>query len=121
MELVQEFLQVSAQLYKHLTKLPPDKERDEYIQKIDEYLDKRGSIIKQIQKLEVNPLPGHPFEKQLRELDKGIRERLKKAKQDNLQIVRESDRNCSRLPLPEFPGSPQLQVRSRAGDPYDCR
>ncbi|RPJ96834.1 flagellar protein FliT [Rummeliibacillus sp. TYF005] len=97
MELVQEFLQVSAQLYKHLTKLPPDKERDEYIQKIDEYLDKRGSIIKQIQKLEVNPLPGHPFEKQLRELDKGIRERLKKAKAEiaqdmkNLQKTKKSE------------------------------
>ena len=88
MELVQEFLQVSAQLYKHLTKLPPDKERDEYIQKIDEYLDKRGSIIQQIQQLEVNPLQGHPLAKQLRELDKGINERLKKAKDEIAQDMK---------------------------------
>lgn len=98
MELLQELLQVSAQLYKHLTTFPEDKERDVYIQKIDNYLDKRGAIIDKLQQLEVNPLPGHPFEKQLRELDKGIRDGLVKAKSEivqdmkNLQTSKKSER-----------------------------
>lgn len=118
MDQIQKFLQVSAQLYKHLTKLPPDKERDEYIQKIDEYLDKRGSIIEQIQQLEGNPLPGHPFEKQLRELDKGIMERLKKAKAEigqdmkNLQISKTSGRRYV---------DPYASVRTMDGTFFDGR
>lgn len=88
MELVQELLQVSAQLYKHLTNLPSDKERDEYIKKVDVYLDKRGKIIEQLKQLEVNPLIGHPFERQLRELDKGIRNRLKRIKTEIAQDIK---------------------------------
>lgn len=98
MELLQELLQISAQLYKHLEKLPPDKDRDEYIKQIHQYLDERGSIIEKIQGFEVNPIFGHPLEKQLREFDEGICNRLKKEKdqiaQDmiNLQKSKISER-----------------------------
>lgn len=118
MELIQEFLQISAQLYKHLTKLPPDKERDDYIQKIDEYLDKRGAIIEKLQQLDVNPIPGHPFEKQLRELDKGIIERLKKAKAEigqdmkNLQKTKTSEQRYV---------DPYASVRIMDGTYFDGR
>ncbi len=88
MDTLQELLQVSAQLYKLLTKLPSEKERDEYIKKVDDYLDKRGAIIEKLQQLEVNPLPGHPFENQLQELDQGIREQLKKLKSEIAQDIK---------------------------------
>ncbi|MFJ8261817.1 flagellar protein FliT [Rummeliibacillus sp. NPDC094406] len=118
MELLQELLQVSAQLFKHLTMLPPDKERDDYIKKIDDYLDKRGEIIEQLQQIEVNPLPGHPFEKQLRELDKGIRDRLQKSKNEiaqdikNLQKSKTSERRYV---------DPYASVRVMDGTYFDGR
>lgn len=99
MDLLQQLLQVSALLFKHLSELPPDKERDEYLQITDRLLDERGAIIEKLQQLEVNPLPGHPFEKQLRELDERIRKRLKAQKDEistdikNLHLSKKSERS----------------------------
>ncbi|WP_312753303.1 flagellar protein FliT [Rummeliibacillus suwonensis] len=118
MDQIQELLQISAQLYKHLTQLPADKERDAYIQKMDDYLDKRGIIIDELKKLDANPIIGHPFEKQLRELDKGIIERLKKAKAEiaqdmkNLQKSKTSERRYV---------DPYASVRVMDGTYFDGR
>lgn len=76
MEQFKEFLQVSAQLYKHLTVIPDSEDRTEYIKKINELLDMR--------EVSVNGLKQAGFEYNLSnkshvtvfELDKGIRERL---------------------------------------------
>ncbi|MGX9133383.1 flagellar protein FliT [Rummeliibacillus sp. JY-2-4R] len=115
MELLQELLQVSAQLYKLLTKLPSEKDRDEYIKKVDDYLDNRGAIIEQLQQLEVNPLP---FEKQLCELDSGIRKQLESLKSEiaqdmkNLQKSKKTERRYV---------DPYASVRVMDGTYFDGR
>ncbi|MEC1178867.1 flagellar protein FliT [Metasolibacillus meyeri] len=78
MDKLQQLLQVSAQLYQYLTKIPLSEERDSYIERIDTLLDERGACM---QDLLAN---GFKFDttnrshQMLAELDKGIRERLNK-------------------------------------------
>lgn len=116
MDLLQELLQVSAQLFKHLSKLPPDKQRDEYLQITERLLDERGTIIEKLQQLEVNPLPGHPFEKQLHELDERIRKRLNAQKDEisqdikNLHLSKKSERSYA---------DPYASVRVMDGSYFD--
>ncbi|WP_332650934.1 flagellar protein FliT [Lysinibacillus sp. 54212] len=78
MEMVQQLLQVSAKLYQHLTDLPKEEQRDEYIEKVHLLLDERGILIEkmQIDGFQVNL--GNKSHVMLAELDKGIRERLNK-------------------------------------------
>jgi len=76
MQLIDQLLQVSASLFKLLGDIPNGEERDEYIDNINNMLDKRGEII------EVLGQEGFQFDEQNRihrmllDLDNGIKERL---------------------------------------------
>lgn len=76
MENIQQFLQVSAKLFKHLSKLPEEEQRDSYIERANTLLDERGIVMEKLQqngfKIDIQ-LKSHVM---LIELDKGIRERL---------------------------------------------
>lgn len=97
MQLIDQLLQVSANLFKLLGDNPIGEERDEYIDTINNMLDKRGLIIEVLMK------DGFRFDEQNRihhtllELDKGIKERLdavmSAVKQDmaNLQKTKKSE------------------------------
>ncbi|MFJ7917859.1 MULTISPECIES: flagellar protein FliT [unclassified Lysinibacillus] len=97
MQLIDQLLQVSANLFKLLGDSPNGEERDEYIDNINSMLDKRGTII------EVLIQEGFHFDEQNRihgtllELDNGIKERLvavmNAVKQDmaNLQKTKKSE------------------------------
>ena len=78
MEMVQQLLQVSAKLYQHLTDLPTDEQRDEYIEKIHFFLDERGILIEKMQNAGFQVNLENKTHAMLVELDKGIRERLNK-------------------------------------------
>lgn len=73
---IDQLLQASANLFKHLGNIPKGEERDEYIDTINDLLDKRGTIIEDLVKA------GFCFDEQNRihrtllELDNGIKERL---------------------------------------------
>ncbi|QPA55089.1 flagellar protein FliT [Lysinibacillus sphaericus] len=76
MQLIEQLLQVSANLFKLLSDIPKGEERDEYIENINVMLDKRGTVIENLVQ------EGFLFEEQNRmhrtllELDNGIKERL---------------------------------------------
>ncbi|MCM0626394.1 flagellar protein FliT [Lysinibacillus sp. OL1_EC] len=78
MQLVEQLLQVSTNLYKVLDDTLISEERDEYIAQIHELLDQRKIIIEML----VQQEGGFRFDKQNRihckllELDNGIKERL---------------------------------------------
>ena len=77
MDDLQHLLQVSAKLYQHLTHLPKEAEREEYIEKVNGLLGERGEVMEQIKSVGFifdNENKSHVM---LAELDKGIRERLK--------------------------------------------
>ena len=76
MEMVQQLLQVSAKLYQHLTDLPTDDKRDEYIEKIHTLLDERGLLINKLKKEKFTIDATNKSHSTLVQLDKGIRERL---------------------------------------------
>lgn len=76
MEQTQQLLQVSAKLYQHLTNMPKEEERDDYIEKIHTLLDDRGILIEEMQKNGFRVEGGNKSHQMLVELDKGIRERL---------------------------------------------
>lgn len=76
MDNLQQLLQVSAKLYQHLTKLPEEAERDEYIEKINTFLDERGQIINIIKNSDFVFNQNDKSHVMLAELDKGIGERL---------------------------------------------
>ena len=75
MQLTNQLLQVSANLYKILGDIPKGEDRDDYIQNINNMLDKRGTIIDGLR------LEGFHFDEQnsahrtLVELDNGMKER----------------------------------------------
>ncbi|MGE7945721.1 flagellar protein FliT [Lysinibacillus sp. NPDC093688] len=97
MQLIEQLLQVSANLFKLLGDIPKGEERDEYIDNINNMLDKRGKIIEDLVQ------DGFQFDEQNRihrtllELDHGIKERLaavmSAVKQDmaNLQKTKKSE------------------------------
>ncbi|HBT72652.1 MAG TPA: flagellar protein FliT [Lysinibacillus sp.] len=97
MQLINQLLQVSANLFKILGDIPKGEERDEYIDNINNMLDQRGKIIEDLVQ------EGFQFEEQNRihrtllELDNGIKERLaivmSAVKQDmaNLQKTKKSE------------------------------
>ena len=75
---MQEFLQVSAKLYKHLTSIPTGDERSVYIVEIEKYLKERGCLVEKLKQ------EGFKYDSEnqshviLYELDLGINERLNK-------------------------------------------
>ena len=71
-----DFLQVSAKLYKHLTELPSGDERTEYINIINQLLDQRGVMVGKLKDENFQYNSEDATHKMLFELDKGIRERL---------------------------------------------
>ncbi|MFT9819916.1 flagellar protein FliT [Lysinibacillus sp. NPDC056185] len=97
MQLIDQLLQVSANLFKLLGDIPKGEERDEYIDNINSMLDKREKIIEDLVQ------EGFRFDEQNRihrtllELDHGIKERLaavmSAVKQDmaNLQKTKKSE------------------------------
>ena len=97
MQLIDQLLQVSANLFKLLGDIPKGEDRDEYIDNINSMLDKRGKIIENLVR------EGFQFDEQNRihrtllELDNGIKERLaavmSAVKQDmaNLQKTKKSE------------------------------
>ncbi len=97
MQLIEQLLQVSANLFKLLGDIPKGEERDEYIDNINSMLDRRGKIIEDLVQ------EGFKFDEQNRihrtllELDNGIKERLAAVmgavKQDmaNLQKTKKSE------------------------------
>jgi len=97
MQQIEQLLQTSANLFKHLGNIPKGEERDDYIIVINNMLDKRGTIMENLMK------EGFRFDNQnhihrtLLELDNGIKERLavvmNTVKQDmaNLQKTKKSE------------------------------
>ncbi|MER1999484.1 MAG: flagellar protein FliT [Lysinibacillus sp.] len=77
-DVVQQFLQISAKLFQHLTTIPKSDDRDDYIEKIHELLDERGEIIEQLRAANFSFDSNNQAHKTLAELDKGINERLQK-------------------------------------------
>lgn len=78
MEMLQQLLQISAKLYQHLTELPKDEQRDEYIENIHLFLDERGILIEKMQNDGFKVNLENKSHVMLVELDKGILERLNK-------------------------------------------
>ena len=78
MNMMLQLLQVSAKLHQHLTNLPTDEQRDEYIEKIHLLLDERGILIEKMQNDGFQVDVANKSHVMLVELDKGIRERLNK-------------------------------------------
>jgi flagellar protein FliT len=48
--MLNKYLQKSAQLFKHLTIIPEGENRTEYVEKINQLLDERGELVKNLQK-----------------------------------------------------------------------
>ena len=101
MQLIEQLLQVSANLYKHLGDIPKSEERDDFIDTINSMLDKRGSIIERLLQEEFTFESQNLMHRTLSELDNGINERLatvmNAVKQDiaNLQKQRKVRNNTS--------------------------
>lgn len=96
MEIMQQVLQVSAKLYQHLTNLPTDEQRDEYIKKIHLLLDERGLLIEKMQQDGFRVDLENKSHGMLAELDKGIRERLNKVMksiQNDLKDLQNAKKN----------------------------
>lgn len=71
-----EYLQKSAQLFKHLTIIPEGENRTEYVEKINQLLDERGELVINLKKTGFKFNPEDKTHNTLFELDKGIQERL---------------------------------------------
>jgi len=116
MQLINQLLQVSANLFKFLGDIPIGEYRDEYIDNINTMLDKRGTIIESLVQ------EGFHFDEQNRihqtllQLDNGIKERLTAVmnaiKQDmaNLQKTKKSEQQYF---------NPYANVRVMDGMYYD--
>lgn len=120
MDTVKQFLLLSEKLYAYLGQEPEDKEdaRDAHIAFVHKLLDARGQTIDLLLKAQPNPVIGHEYESQLRELDAGILERLKTFKQTiaidmkNLQKTKKSEVQYA---------DPYNAVRTMDGTYYDKR
>ena len=71
-----DYLQKSAQLFKFLTQMPTGQERTKYIKTINEYLDERGKQVEQLKEINFQYDETNKTHQTLLELDKGIQERL---------------------------------------------
>ncbi|PJO41188.1 flagellar protein FliT [Lysinibacillus xylanilyticus] len=97
MQLIDQLLQVSANLFKLLGDSPNGEERDEYIDNINSMLDKRGTIIEALIQEGFHLDEQNRIHSTLLELDNGIKERLtavmNDVKQDmaNLQKTKKSE------------------------------
>ncbi|MEG0260039.1 MAG: flagellar protein FliT [Lysinibacillus sp.] len=76
MQLTDQLLQVSANLYKILGEDANGEERDDLIEKINAQLDKRGKIIEGLEQEGFSYDAQNRVHRTLFELDNGIRERL---------------------------------------------
>lgn len=78
MDNIQQLLQISAKLYKHLTvtDIPTGDERTVYIDEINHMLDARGNLIDKLRQDEFVIESDNKLHETLVQLDKGIRERL---------------------------------------------
>lgn len=97
MQQIDKLLQASANLFKHLGETPKGEDRDEYINTINNMLDKRGVIIKGIMDEGFRYDEQNRIHRTLLELDNGIKKRLAAVmdavKQDmaNLQKTKKSE------------------------------
>ncbi|WP_336636207.1 flagellar protein FliT [Lysinibacillus fusiformis] len=97
MQLTEQLLQVSANLFKLLGDIPKGEDRDEYIETINTMLDKRGMIIESIVKEGFHFDEPNRIHRTLLELDNGIKQRLaavmEAVKKDmaNLQKTKKSE------------------------------
>ncbi|MEA0554076.1 flagellar protein FliT [Lysinibacillus irui] len=97
MQLIDQLLQVSANLYKLLGDIPKGEDRDEYIDNINSKLDKRGKIIEDLVQESFKFNEQNRIHRTLLDLDNGIKERLaavmNAVKQDmaNLQKTKKSE------------------------------
>lgn len=76
MQRINDLLQLSANLYKMLGEIPHSLERDDFIKNINDMLDKRGELIKDLQQAGFKYDDQNRIHHTLYELDKGIKERL---------------------------------------------
>lgn len=76
METLNNYLQISAQLYKHLIEIPDGEERTRYIEKINSLLDKRGGFVVQLKQSNFQFDQTNKTHNIIFELDKGIQKRL---------------------------------------------
>ncbi|MFJ7950820.1 flagellar protein FliT [Lysinibacillus sp. NPDC096418] len=116
MQLTDQLLQISANLYKTLGEIPKSEDRDEFIETINGMLDKRGIFVENLQQ------EGFTFDAQNRvhctllDLDNGIKERLSSVmnmvKKDmaNLQKTKKNEEQYS---------NPYSSVRVMDGMYYD--
>lgn len=96
MDKTQQLLQVSAKLYQHLTTLPTEDKRDEFIETIHGLLEERGILIEKMQQEDFRIDRENKSHQMLAELDKGIRERLAnvmKAIQADLKDLQNAKKN----------------------------
>ncbi|MFJ8234642.1 flagellar protein FliT [Ureibacillus sp. NPDC094379] len=97
MDLVQQLLDASQELFTHLTNIPTAKDRDDFIERMNQLLEARGEIINQLKANETNPIQSHSLNKELIELDKGIRHQMIKVKMSiaddmkQLQVSKKSE------------------------------
>ncbi|MGE7110261.1 flagellar protein FliT [Lysinibacillus sp. NPDC047702] len=75
---IEKLLATSAQLYEHLNEIAEGEERDTYIVKIENLLDKRGQLLDEVLASSNVTLEGHQLTPHLIELDQGIQSRLEK-------------------------------------------
>ncbi|WP_313892547.1 flagellar protein FliT [Psychrobacillus sp.] len=78
MGVLENFLAASEKLYSHLTTIPGENERDDFIDQIDVLLDEREVTIQALASMDKLELQAHPLTDHLHELDRGISERLEK-------------------------------------------
>lgn len=103
MDNIQLLLQESAKLLQHLGSIPRGDGRDEFIEEINNRLDRRGNIINSLQQSGFIIDPQNKIHATLVELDRGIRERLdmvmKDVKQD-MKDLQNSKKNEKRYMNP---------------------
>lgn len=116
MALEQQLLQVSAKLYRHLGEAVQSGDRDIFLKTVDELLDERGGLIASLQQAAIPLNETNPQHSVLKELDKGIQERLAsimtELKQDlkNIQTSKKSEVQYN---------NPYASVRVMDGKYYD--
>ncbi|UXJ69549.1 flagellar protein FliT [Lysinibacillus fusiformis] len=76
MDIINDYLQISAQLFKYLITIPQGEERTQYIEKINDMLDERGLIVEKLKKNNFLYDSSNKIHHTMLELDKGIQERL---------------------------------------------
>ncbi len=97
MALDQQLLQVSAKLYQHLGEAVQSEDRDIFLKIVNELLEERGQLLTLLQQANVSLHDTNPQHAMLKELDKGIQERLasimNELKQDlkNIQTSKKSE------------------------------